>query len=163
VSGTDDASGRSAAPQSPQTGAAAMQFDLTETPAPADLEALSRNLGAFNDADAGPGGRRPLAVFLRDADGRLAAGLSGYTAWGWLYTQWLWVDDAWRGQGIAQQLLARAEVEAIARGCHGAWIDTFNPVALKSYRRAGYEVFGELPEFPRGRARSFLSKALVVS
>jgi len=47
-----------------------------------------------------------------------------------------------------------------ARRCHGAYIDTFNPVALKVYRRAGYRPFGELPDFPKGRTRTFLRKAL---
>jgi predicted GNAT family acetyltransferase len=57
-------------------------------------------------------------------------------------------------------MLAAAEVEAKARGCHGAYIDTFNPVALKVYRRAGYVPFGELRDFPKGRTRTFLQKSL---
>ncbi len=138
-----------------------MQFELTDTPAPADLDALSRSLAAFNDADAGLSQRRPLAIFLRGDGGALLAGLSGYTAWGWLYVQWLWVDESRRGEGVAGRMLAAAETEARARGCTGAWIDTFSPVALAVYRRAGYEVFGELPRFPEGRTRSFLSKQLV--
>ena len=57
-------------------------------------------------------------------------------------------------------MLAAAETEARTRGCHGAWIDTFSPVALKVYRRAGYVPFGELADFPRGRTRTFLQKPL---
>jgi hypothetical protein len=57
-------------------------------------------------------------------------------------------------------MLAAAEAEARTRGCHGSYIDTFNPIALKVYQRAGYKPFGELPDFPRGRTRTFLSKAL---
>ena len=58
------------------------------------------------------------------------------------------------------RLLEAAETEAIARGCHGAWIDTFNPQALRAYQRQGYAIFGELPEFPIGRSRYFLQKKL---
>lgn len=61
---------------------------------------------------------------------------------------------------MAGKILALAEEEAAARGCHGAWIDTFNPLALRSYQRQGYEIFGELPEFPKGRTRTFLRKML---
>lgn len=132
---------------------------VTETPAHDDLDVIGRNLAAFNEGDVGPSGRRALAVTVRD-DAGLVAGLSGYTAWGWLYVQWLWIDAAQRGQGLAGRLLAAAEAEAVTRGCHGAYIDTFSPQGLHVYQKAGYVVFGALPDFPRGRTRSFLSKSL---
>ena len=137
----------------------ALQFELTDAPDPADLAAIGEGLAAFNAAEVGPSERRALAIVLRDGEA-VVGGLSGYTAWGWLYVQWLWLAEAQRGQGIAGRLLEMAETEARARGCHGAHIDTFSPVALAVYRRAGYEVFGTLPDFPRGRTRSFLSKRL---
>ena len=133
---------------------------LTEAPDPGDLAAIGAGLAAYNEADVGPSDRRALAVVLRDGAGGVAGGLSGYTAWGWLYVQWLWLDGPARGQGWAGRLLTMAEAEARARGCHGAWIDTFNPVALRAYQRQGYAVFGALPEFPRGRTRTFLQKPL---
>jgi GNAT superfamily N-acetyltransferase len=61
---------------------------------------------------------------------------------------------------VAARLLAAAEAEARARGCHGAYIDTFSPQALHVYQKAGYAVFGAMPDFPKGRTRSFLSKGL---
>jgi hypothetical protein len=61
---------------------------------------------------------------------------------------------------MAGQMLGAAEAEARQRGCHGAYIDTFNPVALKVYQRQGYVPFGELANFPPGRARTFLQKPL---
>lgn len=136
------------------------RLELTATPAEADLAAIGAGLSAFNAADAGPSGRLPLAVVLRDAGGAVVGGISAYTAWGWLYVQWLWLAEPWRGKGWAGRMLAAAEAEARGRGCHGAWIDTFNPVALAAYQRAGYQVFGTLPDFPPGRARSFLQKRL---
>ncbi|ARO13884.1 acetyltransferase protein [Ketogulonicigenium robustum] len=137
-----------------------LTLTLTETPDAGLRAALGEKLAAFNTADVGPTDRRELVIFAQDADGALRAGLSGYTAWGWLYTQWLWMDETQRGQGLAGRLLAMAEAEARSRGCHGAYIDTFSPHGLKAYLRAGYTVFGELPDFPVGRTRSFLRKAL---
>jgi len=133
---------------------------VTDDAADPAVAEIGRNLAAFNDADVGPSGRQSLAVILRDEAGALIGGINGYTAWGWLYVQWLWVAESARGQGLAGRMLAAAEAEARARGCHSAHIDTFSPVALGTYRRAGYEVFGELPDFPLGRTRSFLKKAL---
>jgi GNAT superfamily N-acetyltransferase len=139
---------------------APVTMSVTDAPASDDLALIAAGLSSFNDQDAGPANRKSLAVLLRDPSGRLVGGLAGYTAWGWLYVQWLWLEQARRGHGHAHRLLAAAESAARARGCHGSYIDTFNPVALKTYRKAGYVPFGELPEFPRGRTRTFLSKPI---
>lgn len=136
-----------------------LAFEVSETPGADDLAVIGQNLSAFNDADVGPAERRPLAVFVRDGD-RIVAGISGYTGWGWLYVQWLWVAPERRGEALAGRMLALAEAEARRRNCHGAYIDTFNPQAFHVYQKAGYAVFGVLPDFPKGRTRSFLSKSL---
>ncbi|MGX8009395.1 GNAT family N-acetyltransferase [Mesorhizobium sp. ORM8.1] len=135
-------------------------LEVTAEPLAQDLASLSGSLIAFNDADAGASGRKLLAVFMRDEGGAIVAGISGYTAWGWLYVQWLWVDETLRGQRVAGGMLDAAEREALARGCHGAWIDTFNPIAARVYERQGYRPFGSLPDFPVGRSRIFLQKKL---
>ena len=136
-----------------------LRVRLTDQPDASELQRIGESLTRFNDGDVGPSGRRPLAVLFH-ADDVLVAGLSGYTAWGWLYVQWLWIAEAQRGQGLAGRMLADAETESIRRGCHGAYIDTFSPHALRVYQKAGYKVFGELNNFPPGRTRSFLSKVL---
>ena len=136
------------------------KFHVTDDPDAELLRQLGTALADFNNADVGPAQRRVLALFVQDEDGSLLAGLNGYTAWGWLYIQWLWVAQAMRGQGLAGRMLAAAEAEAERRGCHGAWIDTFSPTALQTYRKAGYEPFGALDSFPEGRIRTFLKKPL---
>ncbi|HWT58480.1 MAG TPA: GNAT family N-acetyltransferase [Rhizobium sp.] len=136
------------------------EFELTASPSLEELAAITDALSAFNAGDVGPSDRRPLAVLIHDTDGKVTGGLSGFTAWGWLFTQMLYIPDTLRGTGLAGKILAKAEEEAKARGCHGAWIDTFSPQALNAYLRQGYQVFGELEDFPEGRTRSFLRKNL---
>jgi GNAT superfamily N-acetyltransferase len=136
-----------------------VKIEVTATPSADDLAAIGSGLSAFNEADVGPAGRVSLAVLMHDG-ASLVGGISGYTAWGWLYVQWLWLDETHRGQGLAVRMLQAAETEARLRGCHGSYIDTFSPVALKVYLRAGYVPFGELPDFPKGRTRTFLQKPL---
>lgn len=133
---------------------------VTDQPDAADLAAIAQGLNAFNDSLVGPSERRALAATLRDDGGALVGGISGFTAWGWLYVQWLWLAERARGQGLVAEILAAAEGEALARGCHAAWIDSFNPQAIRAYQRAGYVEFGRLPDFPRGHVRVFLQKPL---
>jgi GNAT superfamily N-acetyltransferase len=138
-----------------------MTLETTADPSPKELAFLGERLSAFNDSEVGPANRKVLAVFVRDERRAVVAGVSGYTAWGWLYVQWLWVDERLRGQRMAGRMLDAAEQEAVARGCHGALIDTFNPQAVKAYERQGYRLFGALPDFPVGRSRVFLQKKLL--
>jgi GNAT superfamily N-acetyltransferase len=135
-------------------------IELTSSPSGEDLDVILKGLTAYNQAEVGPAERIPLAILIRDDDGQVIGGLSGYTSWGWLFTQLLFIPEQLRGQGMAARLLDEAEAEARRRGCRGAWIDTFNPQALKAYQRQGYEIFGELPAFVGDRTRSFLKKAL---
>ncbi|MET3926813.1 GNAT family N-acetyltransferase [Devosia sp. 2618] len=137
-----------------------LRLELTDNPSAAELAAVGGGLTAFNDNDVGPAERNPLAILVRGDGDTVQGGLSGYTAWGWLYVQWLWLAEDLRGQGLAARLLAMADSEAIKRGCHGAYIDSFSPTAIDVYQRAGYVEFGRLNDFPPGRTRVFLQKAL---
>ena len=128
-----------------------------------DVETLGGVLGEHNANAVGPADRKLLAVLAHGSDRSLIAGLSGFTAWQWLYVQWLWVGPSRRGQGMAGKLLDKAEAEARNRGCVGAHIDTFSPQALRVYERQGYSVFGAIPDFIAGQTRSFLKKRWAVS
>ena len=87
-------------------------------------------------------------------------GLTGYTAWHWLHVERLWLADGLRGHGVGASVLARAEVEALRRGCTGAWLDTLNPHASALCQWLGYSVFGTIEHFLPGRPRWFMQKQL---
>ena len=134
-------------------------IELVQAPDDAVRQAIAAPLLQFNTALAGPSGHQALALVLRDKTGAVTGGLWGATGYGWLYTQLLVVPAELRGSGVGRTLLQRAENEALARGCQYAWVDTqFGARAF--YERLGYTVFGELPDYPPGFARSFLRKAL---
>ena len=122
--------------------------------------AIVAPLVRFNESQAGPSGTRPLVVGLRDADGTVVGGLWGATAYGWLFTQLLAVPEQSRGQGLGRQLLSLAEAEAMKRGCHAAWLDTFEFQAKAFYERLGYSCFATLPDYPKGSSRYFMRKEL---
>lgn len=140
--------------------AEAYTITRTDAPDPADAQVLHQGLEAFNVTRTGPIGYRPLALFVRDAEGRVAGGLLGCTYWGWLYVEILWVDEPLRGQGYGGRLLDMAEQEALRRGCHHAHLDTMSWQALPFYLARGYTQWGELQDVPLGHKRHFLKKGL---
>ena len=82
------------------------------------------------------------------------------TAYGWLFTQLLVVPEQTRGQGLGRRLMSLAEAEAVKRGCHAAWLDTFEFQAKAFYEKIGYSCFATLPDFPKGSSRYFMRKDL---
>jgi GNAT superfamily N-acetyltransferase len=135
-------------------------ISITETPDAAIRTAIVDPLVAFNTSQTGIADFRPLAVVLTDSHGDTIGGLWGRTAFGWLFVELLFVPESIRGQGVGRDLMRRAEAEAIARGCHAAWLDTFQFQARGFYERLGYTCFGELADYPRGFSRYFMRKML---
>jgi N-acetylglutamate synthase-like GNAT family acetyltransferase len=72
----------------------------------------------------------------------------------------MWIKDELRGRGYGHRLLTLAEHEARQRGAKNAYLDTFSFQAPDFYKQHGYQVFGELPDFPPGHQRYFLTKQL---
>ncbi|MFA7339208.1 MAG: GNAT family N-acetyltransferase [Candidatus Obscuribacterales bacterium] len=102
----------------------------------------------------------PLSVVLKDAQGKIVGGLIGSTNWGWLHVDLLSVDASLRGSGYGTKLLEVAEDIARQRGCSFAYLDTFSFQAQGFYEKHGYQVWGNLEEFPPGASRIFLKKSL---
>jgi GNAT superfamily N-acetyltransferase len=87
-------------------------------------------------------------------------GVLGEVYWGWFYLDLLWVKEELRGRGYGHRLLEIAEDEARKRGAKHVYLDTFSFQAPDFYERHGYQVFGELEDFPTGHQRYFLRKDL---
>lgn len=120
---------------------------------------LYDRLLAFNAEKTGDVSFAPLAVTIED-DGRLVGGLWGETYYGWLFVELVFVPERLRGEGLGARLLAEAENVARERGCRGVWLDSYAFQAPDFYRKQGYEVFGALPDYPKGEERVFLRKML---
>ncbi|MCA2375048.1 GNAT family N-acetyltransferase [Agrobacterium genomosp. 3 str. CIP 111-78] len=135
-----------------------MNFVLSDV-ADAEAEKAIRDpLVAYNLARFGESDKRDLNITIRDDDNTVTGGLVGYTGRGWLYVQLLFVPETMRGQGTAAKLLAMAEEEARKRGCMGAYIDTMNPDALRTYERYGFTRIGSLGPLSSGQSITWLEK-----
>lgn len=135
-----------------------MRISIEADPGAPARELIDRGLDIFNEAKAGAADYRDLWVIARDDGGAPIAGLKARTFYGWMFVDWLWVSPEARGGGVGSALLAAAEAEARARGCAGAFLDTYSFQAPEFYEKHGYESFGRIDDFPPGHACIWLKK-----
>lgn len=140
----------------------AEEYQIIQVDKPDDSawEVIGGGIHHYNIQQAGDGHSKPLCFVLRASDQKLKGGLIGQTHWGWFYIDLLFVNEELRGHGYGHRLLTLAEEEAQQRGAKHAYLDTFSFQAPKFYKQHGYQVFGELPNFPPGHTRYYLTKQL---
>ncbi len=107
--------------------------------------------------DTNPGGI-PLDISLDDNYGDVVAGIAAQTSHDCLYIDWLWVSADLRQRGIARELVAMAEEEALRRGCTRVRVSASGLADF--YQHLGYEIAGKLQQFPQGTTRYWLNKCL---
>ena len=135
-------------------------IDISDVEDQAVFQGIVGPLVDYNNSQAGPGAHKPLVIAIRDAAGAVTGGLWGATGYEWLFVRLLVVPESLRGTGVGSEVMRRAEVEALARGCTGVWLDTFEFQARGFYEKLGYECFGQLPDYPKGYSRYFMKKSL---
>jgi len=122
--------------------------------------AVVKGLRAYNARAAG---RKidhvPLSITLREKR-TIVGGIVGDTHLGWLFVQFFWIDEKYRGQGLGQRLIGAAEDEARRRGAKNVYLDTFSFQAPGFYEKLGYREFGRLNDYPAGYFRAWMTKAL---
>jgi GNAT superfamily N-acetyltransferase len=137
-----------------------LQFSLEDSPSLRDLEFLETQINEHNVLKTGRRDFRPLAVFLRNEDKQIIAGLSGYTWAGFCEIRFLWVHETMRGRGLGKQLLSAAETEVKARGCSLVALNSYSFQAPDFYKKLGYEEVGHVNDCPPGQAHYYFKKQL---
>ncbi len=122
------------------------------------FESIFSALDASSERLIGSARPRLLVIPLHGDAGAVIGGLWGHTLFQWLVIEMLVIPEALRNQGIGSALVVQAETEARARGCIGAYTDTFSFQAAPFYRKLGFTVFGTLENFPPGHNRLYFSK-----
>lgn len=135
-----------------------------EVPDAAEEEELDDSLMVYNVRQVPPTQEEPFFKICRcakDASGRLIGGvLACAVLWHVLHIETVWVEESWRGKGIAARLLAAVEEEAREKGCYLAQLDTYDFQAKPFYEKQGYQICGQLEDVPRGHTQYFLYKKL---
>jgi GNAT superfamily N-acetyltransferase len=138
----------------------AVQIVYVENPEQSAWGIIGHGIHNYNEELAGDNHFQRLCFVLQTPDQEILGGVFAATYWGWLYVELLWIQAELRGQGYGHRLLTMAEQEARRRGAQHAYLDTFSFQAPDFYKQHGYQVFGELEDFPPGHRRYFLTKNL---
>jgi GNAT superfamily N-acetyltransferase len=140
-----------------------VEYEANET----RREFILNNLRRFNDSQSmwhqsiRKEGAKPLDVFALDDKGNVLGGLIGETYWGWLAIDYLWLVDVHRGNGLGSLLVLEAETVALEnRECQWSKVSTFSFQAPNFYQNLGYEIIGQLDDYPPGETMYWLKKTL---
>jgi GNAT superfamily N-acetyltransferase len=138
----------------------APELIISTNPAPDEVQYLEDRIYEFNSTATGITDGEWLAIFVRNADDRITAGICG-AMWGsCLEIRQFWVEEALRGQGVGTRLFAAAEQEALRRGCGQILLATFSFQAPDFYAKRGFEVVATVDDHPRGHTNLILRKRL---
>ena len=137
-----------------------LQWSIQDSISPEEERVLNEILEQYNVEQTGLR-RATLAILLRTRNGQLVGGVACTVAWGLLYIKILSVHPRLRGQGYGAKLLAAAERQGRAQGCHLAHLHTMSFQAPSFYEKYGYTIFEILEANPPQYKRCFLKKPLI--
>jgi GNAT superfamily N-acetyltransferase len=133
---------------------------VEDSPNAADVALLEEQVAAAAIAAAGLGDEQEFAIFARDDDGRVVAGISAIVWGGYCELQAMWVEESLRSRGLAFALIAGAEDEARRRGCALVVLHAYDLLTRGLYERLGYETVGVIENCPAGSAARWYRKLL---
>lgn len=137
-----------------------MKITSVLPPSESDFESLKSGLNNYNELFTGSVFTETVASFVNSEAGYVVGGILGEINWGWMHIRGLWVDETIRNGGWGTTLLDSLEQYALSKGISNVRLETTTFQALDFYLKAGYSVFGELPNMPMGHISYFLQKQL---
>ncbi|QTD41907.1 N-acetyltransferase [Sporosarcina sp. Te-1] len=104
----------------------------------------------------------PIFLIATDENHEWIGGIAAEVYWNWLEINHFWVHERYRGQGLGRQLIEKTENIAIEKGAEKALVTTFEFQARSYYEEKGYEVVGEIKDYPPGCSYYTMVKKLGV-
>ena len=135
-----------------------MNFKINETDDYSEV--IIEGLKNYNLNQVGYNETESFYLEAVDNKNQTIGGLISRIYWDWVELNLIWVKEDFRGQKIGKKLLERLEQHAKNKKCVGIYLDTFSFQAPDFYIKQGYEIFGELKQFPKNENRFFLKKML---
>jgi len=138
------------------------RFKIVEDSSEEAKKIVQRGLGSNFDAHAGKILEKyPQLGFnfiVRKDDGVIVGGITGYTTLGTMYTDELWIAEAFRRKGLGKAVLEKAEALAKERGCIANQSTCLTFQNLEFFKKMGFEFYGHTDAYPNGVIEYFLIK-----
>jgi GNAT superfamily N-acetyltransferase len=136
------------------------ELEIQRSPSDADIDELRKSLIGYNVAHHGFTETFDAAIFIRNEEGVLEAGVSARGWGGTCEVELLWVAEHRRGDGLGTRMMAAIEEEALRVGCNKIILDTFSYQAPDFYKKLGFEITSTIEDFPEGHTHYLLVKRL---
>jgi GNAT superfamily N-acetyltransferase len=136
------------------------ELEIQRSPSDADIADLRKSLIEYNVARHGFTETFNAAIFVRNGEGVLEAGVSAYAWGGTCEVELLWVAEHRRGDGLGTKLMVAVEEEARRVGCNKIVLDTFSYQAPDFYEKLGFEITSTIEDFPVGHSHYLMVKRL---
>ncbi|MFE3577339.1 GNAT family N-acetyltransferase [Lysinibacillus sp. NPDC059133] len=107
------------------------------------------------------GSVRPLNLIVTDLQQQWIGGITAEVYWGWVEINKFWFSEDYRKKGIGGQLLTKAEETAKQMGATKALLTTYDFQARTFYEARGYQVVGEIKDYPPSSSYFTMVKHLV--
>lgn len=103
----------------------------------------------YNELNGIDDGKKDIEYVAYDGE-NIIGGVHGYIKQDYFYTSILWVDEAYRGQNIASELMNLIEDDAEAQGIKQFYLGTCTFQAEDFYKKRGYSVKMVITNCPKG-------------
>lgn len=137
------------------------QIEYSEEPKSKDIEVLSKGINddAFDKMQMDP--VKAFGIFIKDLAGVNYGGVTGFSYFGCLHTDTLWISMALRGQGFGKKLMMKVEEIGRERKCRFATVNTMDFQALNFYQKLGYEIEFVREDYEKQAKMFMLKKSLL--
>jgi ribosomal protein S18 acetylase RimI-like enzyme len=128
---------------------------------------LCRMIREFNNDHSLPhqearkkGAVQPINIIVSDNEKTWVGGINADVYWGWVEIHNLWFHNSCRKKGLGSNLLKQVETIAKEKGATKALLTTFEFQARSFYEKYGYQVVGEIKDYPPGSSYYTMVKHL---
>jgi len=122
---------------------------------------LDAGFSHYSIATTGFDEKHESIAFVAMQDGIFAGAIVVEVFWGALHIKYLFVEEQFRGRGLATQLIEKGLVYGGDEGCSFAFVETMSFQALEFYQKLGFELEFTRDGYSHGTSFHYLKKTLL--
>ena len=138
-------------------------IDISQQPLTPDVEAqIYEGLRLYGIERIGYSEKYDTTAFVARKSDIFAGAVVAFSFWGALHIESVYVDNAFRDQGLGTRLMERALTFGREKNFRFAFLETMSFEALKFYQKLGFQLEFTRPGYVYGSSYHYLRKDLTV-